>query len=150
MSPLQLRLAQSAREGVEKQYHNVQSALKDAESQLRKLMKRQQAKEDVTWTPDEEEDEDDEDIQWLTPKENKTRLQATFDYTKQLSEQVYGRLQTVVKATTYLPHQLKGGASQALEYAQELFTTLKSVGRPLTVSGLSASGAGIEAQTEGQ
>ena len=125
----QLKLARAAREGIEKQYASVHGAVKDMEAQLRSLMKGQPTEESVAWAKatEAEDEEEEEDIQWLTPKEERTRVQASFDYAKQLSEQVYCRLQTVAKATSLLPHHLKDGATQVYGYAQELYTTLKAV-----------------------
>lgn len=124
-SPSQLKVAQAAREGMGKQYQNMQTALKDLEAQLKSLLSRQAKEEGVSWLP-EESGEGEDDIQWLIPKQNKSRVQATLDYAKELSERVYGTFQSMARATSYLPHHLKGGTSQAYAYAHELYMTLKS------------------------
>ncbi len=74
-------------------------------------------------------EESDDDIQWLSPKKDETKsfLQATLDYAKQLTERVYGALQSVARATTYLPHHLKTGTTQAYTQAHDLYMSLKSV-----------------------
>ena len=74
----------------------------------------------------EETGEQEGEIKWLTPKP-KTRVQVALDTAKGLSERVYGAFQYVAGAASYLPHQLKGGATSAYEKAHELYTTLKPV-----------------------
>ena len=74
----------------------------------------------------EETGEQEGEIKWLTPKP-KTHVQAALDTAKRLTERVYGAFQYVAGAASYLPHQLKGGATSAYEKAQELYTTLKPV-----------------------
>lgn len=74
----------------------------------------------------EETGEQEGEIKWLTPKP-KTRVQAALDTAKRLSERVFGAFQYVAGAASYLPHQLKGGATSAYEKAHELYTTLKPV-----------------------
>ena len=84
----------------------------------------------------EESQEGEEDIQWLPVKQKKGVLQASLDSAKALSERLFGAVKSVSSAVTYLPHQLKGGAAQLFSQAQELYTTLKSVGthgRPVDV-----------------
>ena len=78
----------------------------------------------------EETGEQEGEIKWLNPKP-KTRIQAALDSAKALSERVYCAFRYVASATTYLPHQLKGGATSAYEKAQELYSTLKPVSRLL-------------------
>ncbi len=129
---LQLKIAQSARASVGHQYDRAQERLRSLESQLRSMLSLQ---EKVTGEalPEHSGDESDDDIQWLPPHEEeeaKTFLQSTLDYAKQLSERVYGALQSVVKATTYLPHHLKIGAIQAYTQAHDLYTSLKGVSLP--------------------
>ena len=121
-------MAQTVREGVDRQYNNLQDTVKELDSKLRALL-HQHAKKDgaeqTSWLPEESGEEEDE-IQWLTPKP-KGSVQSALDYTKQLSERVFTAFQSVSQAITLLPHPLKGGASQAYNYAQELYTTLKAV-----------------------
>lgn len=108
-----------ARDKVVAEYHAAQYVVKEAEAQVSKLWRRENK---VAPTSEEE----DEDIEWLTPKK-KARMEAALDYTKHLGEVVYGKLQYVSKAAAYLPHQLKDSTVQALNYAQELYTTVKTV-----------------------
>lgn len=96
------------------------AAQSGAEMQVSKLWKR----EDLKAAPMPEEV--DEDIEWLTPKK-KARAEAALDYAKHLCEVVYDRLQSVSKAATFLPHQLKDGTFQAIDYAQEVYRTVKTV-----------------------
>lgn len=79
----------------------------------------------VEWLPDQSAGEDDE-IEWLKPRPT-SRLQATLDYAKQLSAKLYSGLGSVSSVTSYLPHQLKDGASQAYDYSKEMYSHLKSV-----------------------
>ena len=88
------------------------------------LTRHAKGEEKISWLPEETEEEDE--IQWLSPKP-KSRLQSSLDYAKQLSERVYTASQSVAGAATYLPHQLKDGATRVYVYAQELYTTLKPV-----------------------
>ena len=110
-----------ARDKVVAEYHSAQYVVKEAEVQISKLWKREDKK--VAPAASEEEDED---IEWLTPKK-KARMEAALDYAKQLGEVVYDKLQYVSKAATYLPHYLKDGTQKALGYSQELYTTVKTV-----------------------
>ena len=122
-------MAQIAREGVDRQYNNLQDTVKELNSKLRALLRQHAKKDDAeqtSWLPEESGDEEEDEIQWLTPKP-KGSVQSALDYTKQLSERVFTAFQSVSQAITLLPHPLKGGASQAYSYAQELYTTLKAV-----------------------
>ena len=120
-------MAQSAREGVDKQYKHLQSSLKDVRQQLSSLVSRSKTQEEPAISLEEESEEKEVDLESMTPKEKVTLLQGALDYTKQLSEKVFTAFQSVTKATSYLPHHLKSGATQAFTYSQELYTTLKSV-----------------------
>ena len=117
---LQLEYAVKARDKVVAECRAAQSVVTGSEMQVSKLWKR----EGVKAAPMPEEV--DEDIEWLTPKK-KARSEAALDYAKHLGEVLYSRLQSVSKAAAYLPHQLKEGTFQALNYAQELYTTVKTV-----------------------
>ena len=122
-------MAQIAREGVDRQYNNLQDTMKELNSKLRALLHQHAKKDDAeqtSWLPEESGEEEEDEIQWLTPKP-KGSVQSALDYTKQLSERVFTAFQSVSQAITLLPHPLKGGASQAYSYAQELYTTLKAV-----------------------
>lgn len=77
-------------------------------------------------TSENGEEEQEGEIKWLTPKP-KARVQAALDTAKALSEKVYGAFQYMTGAVTYLPHQLKGGATSAYDKAHEIYTTLKPV-----------------------
>ena len=120
-------MAHTCREGVDKQYKQLQGSLKNVRQQLGSLMTRSTTKQDPTVTVLEDDDGKEVELESLTPKEKATLLQGVLDYTKQLSEKVFTAFQTVSKATSYLPHHLKSGATQAFTYSQELYTTLKSV-----------------------
>lgn len=130
-SPSQLKIAQSTRAGVGYQYERAQDTLRSLEAQLKTLLSLQgkATGETITLVHEPSGEESDDDIQWLTPQEEKTKtfLQATLDYAKQLSEKIYGALQSVVQATTYLPHHLKEGATQAYTQAHDLYISLKPV-----------------------
>ncbi len=89
----------------------------------------QEGENKITWLPDETEE--DRQIQWLKPQPS--RLQSTLDYAKQLSERVFSGLKSVSSATSYLPHHMKEGATQAYDYAQEIYTQLKPVSCLYTV-----------------
>lgn len=122
-------MAQTAREGVDRQYNHLQDTVKELNSKLRALLHQHAEKdgaEQTSWLPEESGEEEDE-IQWLTPKKPKGSLQSALDYAKQLSERVFTAFQSVSRGITLLPHPLKDGASQAYSYAQELYTTLKAV-----------------------
>ena len=121
-------MAHSASDCVDKQYRQLQSSLKCVREQLGSLVVRSKTQEPPTVTLLEESEEKEEEIESLTPTEKATLLQGALDYAKQLSEKVFTAFQSVSKATTYLPHHLKTGATQAYSYSQELYTTLKSVG----------------------
>ena len=120
-------MAHTCREGVDKQYKQLQGSLKNVRQQLGSLMTHSTTKQDPTVTVLEDDDGKEVELESLTPKEKATLLQGVLDYTKQLSEKVFTAFQTVSKATSYLPHHLKSGATQAFTYSQELYTTLKSV-----------------------
>lgn len=123
----QLKVAQQAREGVDKQYRSLASSIKDLEEHIRQMLSRKEVGEEVQ----EENGELEGEIKWLNPKP-KTRVQAALDTAKVLSERVYGTFRYVVGATAYLPHHLKGGATTAYEKAHELYTTLKPVSQGVT------------------
>lgn len=120
-------MAHTCREGVDKQYKQLQGSLKNVRQQLGSLMTRSTTKQDPTVTVLEDDDGKEVEHESLTPKEKATLLQGVLDYTKQLSEKVFTAFQTVSKATSYLPHHLKSGATQAFTYSHELYTALKSV-----------------------
>lgn len=117
-------MAQAARDGVDKQYQTVTSALKDLEEQIKQLLSRKAKNTEMTWPP--KDDEEDTKIEWLSPKPQGI-LQSSLDYSKQMSEKVFHTFQSVTVATTYLPSHLKGGAIHAYQYAQEMYSTLKPV-----------------------
>ena len=121
---MQLKLAQQAREGVDKQYKQLASSIKGLEEHIRQMLSRKPAEDEVEIL--EESGEQEGEIKWLTPRP-KTRVQAALDAAKALSERVYGTLKYVAGAAGYLPHHLKGGANSAYEKAHELYTTLKPV-----------------------
>lgn len=124
----QLKIAQAARDGMDKQYQSVTSALKDLEDQIKQLVSRQQSQTGMSWLPKDDEDEESVNVGWLTQASKPQGvLQSSLDYTKQLSEKVFRGFQSVTVATTYLPGHLKGGATQGYQYAQEMYSTLKSV-----------------------
>lgn len=125
LSISQLKLSRDLREKAGQQYENISSTLKDLQDHVKEMLSRTAQGEEnkVTWLPDETEE--DSQIEWLKPKP--TRFQSTLDYSKQLSERVYSGLKSISGATSYLPHHLKGGATQAYDYAQELYTQLKPV-----------------------
>ena len=116
---------------MDKQYKNLSSSIKDLEEHIRQMLSHKGAPSEEephdSWVQEETEEQEGE-IKWLNPKP-KTRVQAALDTAKRLSEKVYGAFQYVAGAASYLPHQLKGGASSAYEKAHELYTTLKPVSR---------------------
>lgn len=131
-----LKLAHAARDGLDRQYQTVTSALKDLEDQIKQLLSRQAATGEggASWLPkDGEEKEEDNRIEWLNPRPRGT-LQASLDYAKQLSGKVFHSFQSVTVATTYLPKQLKDNAGQAYQYAQEMYSTLKPIQTPMDLS----------------
>ena len=113
-----------------KQFQHVQTTVKDMDARVwamwsgGKLSKEEEGMGLLL----EESQEGEEDIQWLPVKQKKGVLQASLDSAKALSERLFGAVKSVSSAATYLPHQLKGGAAQIFSQAQELYTTLKSVG----------------------
>ena len=116
---------------MDKQYKNLASSIKDLEEHIKQMLSRKEAaggEEDIpaSWVQEEETEEQEGEIKWLTPKP-KSRVQAALDSAKRLSERVYGTFQYVAGAASYLPHQLKGGATGAYEKANELYVTLKPV-----------------------
>ena len=117
-------MAHTCYEGVDKQYKQLQGSLKNIHQQPGSLMTCSTTKQDPTVTVLEDDDRKEVELESLTPKEKATLLQGVLDYTKQLSEKVFMAFQT---ATSYLPHHLKSGKTQAFSYSQELYTTLKSV-----------------------
>lgn len=125
----QLKLAQAARDGVDKQYQTVTSAMKDLEEHIKQMMlSRQQSQAVMSWLPKEDEDEESVNVGWLIPAQKPQGVvQSSLDYAKQLSEKVFRGFQSVTVATTYLPGHLKGGATQGYQYAQEMYSTLKLV-----------------------
>ena len=127
-------MAHDLRDKAGQHYQSVATAIKDLEGHIKEMLSRTAQGEDkVNWLPDETEE--DNEIQWLKPQPV-SRLQSTLDYAKQLSEKVYTGLRSVSGATSYLPHHLKGGATQAYEYAQELYSHLKTVNYHCYFSGL--------------
>ena len=120
-------MTQTCYEGVDKQYKQLQGSLKNVRQHLGSLVTRSTTEQDPTVTLLEDNDGKEVELESLTPEEKATLFQGVLNYTKQLSEKVFTAFQTVSKATTYLPHHLKSGATQAFTYSQELYTTLKSV-----------------------
>lgn len=120
-------MSQDLKEKAGQHYETVSTALKDLQDHVKEMLSRTAQGEQgkVAWLPDETEE--DHQIQWLKPQATASRLQSTLDYAKQLSERVFTGLKSVSTATSYLPHHLKGGATQAYDYAQELYTQLKPV-----------------------
>lgn len=114
---------------MDKQYQNVTSALKDLEGQIKQLLSRQQSQTGMSWLPKDDEDEDEGvKVAWLTPASKPQGvIQMSLDYAKQLSEKVFRGFQSVTVATTYLPGNLRQGATQGYHYAQEMYSTLKPV-----------------------
>ena len=118
-------MAKELREKFGEHYQTFTSTVKEVEDRVKEMLTRSAQGEDkINWLPDESEDDDQ--IQWLKPQPV-SRLQATLDYAKQLSEKVYGGFRSVSGVTSYLPHQLKDGATQAYDYSQEMYSHLKSV-----------------------
>lgn len=120
-------MAHSCREGVDKQYKHLQTSLKSVRQQLGSLVTRSKTDQEPTITLLEDSEGKEVEIESMTPTEKATLIQGVLDYTKQLSEKVFVAFQTVSSAATFLPHNLKSGATQAFTYSQELYTTLKSV-----------------------
>jgi hypothetical protein len=110
---------------VDKQYKHLATSIKDLEEHIKLMLTRKEATGEED-TLQEEAEEQEGEIKWLTPKP-KSRVQAALDTAKRLSERVYGAFQYVSGAASYLPHQLKGGATSAYEKAHELYVTLKPV-----------------------
>lgn len=121
---LQLKIAQAARDGIDKQYNTVTSALKDLEERIKLVLSRQSNNEGASWLP--KDSDEDVKIEWLNPKPQGT-LQYTLDYAKQLSEKVFHTFQSVTVTTAYLPRHMKEGAIQAYQYTHEMYSTLKPV-----------------------
>ena len=107
---------------MDKQYKHLASSIKDLEGHIKQMLTHKEASGEVQEDTEEQEGE----IKWLTPRP-KSRVQAALDMAKRLSERVYGAFQYVAGAASYLPHQLKGGATGAYEKAHELYITLKPV-----------------------
>lgn len=120
---LQLKLAQAARDGMDKKYQTMTSALKELEGQIKQLLSRQSSS---LLVKDEDDDEEGVKVEWLTPTPQGA-IQSSLDYAKQLSEKVFRGFQSATVATTYLPGHLKGGATQGYQYALEVYSTLKPV-----------------------
>lgn len=140
-----LKLAQATRDGIDKQYHNVTSALKDLEEQIKQLLSRHSS---TNWLPDSDEEDDNEvKADWLTPK-SQGIVQSPLDYAKRLSEKVFHTFKSVTVVTAYLPSHLRGGANQGYQYAQEMYSTLKPVQSPadLKVSVLNRMSSLLETQ----
>ena len=125
----QLKMAHGAYEGVDKQYKHLQTSLRSVRQHLGSLVTPSPTTQDplVTLLDDGEEGEGVQ-LESMTPSQKATLLQGVLDYTRQLSERVFTAFQSVSMATNYLPHNLKSGTSHALQFSQELYTTLKSVG----------------------
>lgn len=109
---------------MDKKYQTVASALKDLEDQIKQLLSRQQR---PNLLPEGDEDEDSVNVELFTLRKPQGALQSSLDYAKQLSEKIFHGFQSVTVATTYLPGHLKEGATQGYQYAQEMYSTLKSV-----------------------
>lgn len=112
---------------MDKQYKHLASSIKDLEGHIKQMLTRKEASGEED-TLQEETEEQEGEIKWLIPRP-KSRVQAALDTAKRLSERVYGAFQYVAGAASYLPHQLKGGATGAYEKAHELYITLKPVSR---------------------
>ena len=127
-----MKLAQATRDGMDKRYQTVTSALKDLEGQLRQLLSRHSNTMGTSWPASTDDDEDDNEVKvtWLTESASSQGiLQSSLDYAKQLSEKVFHTFKSVTVATTYLPSHLRGGATQGYQYAQEMYSTLKPVSK---------------------
>lgn len=111
---------------MDKRYQTVTTTLKDLEDQLKQLLSRKPYAVDVSWLPKDDDEEDSMKIEWLNPKSQGV-IQSSLDYAKQLSEKVFHTFQSVTVVTTRLPSHLKGGATQGYQYAQEMYSTLKTV-----------------------
>ena len=125
---IQLKLAQQAREGVDKQYKSLTTSIKDLEEHIRQMLSRKSSEEEepeIGWEQ-EEKCEQEGEIKWLNPRP-KTHVQSALDNAKALSEHVYGAFKYMASAAAFLPHHLKGGATTAYEKAHDLYTTLKPV-----------------------
>lgn len=119
-------MAQAARDGMDKRYQTVTTALRDLEQQLQRLLSRQSKSAEASWPPKDEEEEGVK-VEWLDPKPQGGYVQSSLDYAKQLSEKVFHTFQSVTVVTAYLPSHLKGGATQGYHYAKEMYSTLKPV-----------------------
>ncbi len=123
----QLKLAQAARDGMDKRYQAVTLALRDLEEQLKQLLSRQSKSVEMDW-PSKDDEEEGVKVEWLDPKPQEGYMQSSLDYAKQLSEKVFHTFQSVTVVTDYLPSRLKDGATEGYQYAQEMYSTLKPVG----------------------
>jgi hypothetical protein len=128
-----LRMAHGCYEGVDKQYKQLQSCLKNVRQHLTDLVTHPKTAQDPTVVLLNDSDEKEIELESLSPTEKATLFQGVLDYAKQLSEKVFTAFQTVSTATTYLPHHLKTGTTQAFTYSQELYTTLKSAKVPTDI-----------------
>jgi hypothetical protein len=128
-------MAHGAYEGMDKQYKQLQSSLRSVRQHLGSLV----TPPTSAMPPDPQVSLLDEtegreiELEAMTPAEKATLFQGVLDYTRQLSEKVFTAFQTVSTATTFLPHNLKSGASHALSYSQELYTTLKTAKVPTDI-----------------
>ncbi len=102
---------------MEKNYQAVTSSLKSLEDQIKQLLSQQCSFDEKA---------DGEGVELVKPQDT---LQSSLDYAKQLSDKVFHSFQSITVATSYLPHRMSGGANQAYQYAQEMYSTLKPVGR---------------------
>ena len=124
-------MAHDAYQGMDKQYKQLQSSLASVRQQLGSLVTPSSSAQDPTVTLLEDagkEGEKEVKLEAMTPKEKAMLFQGVLDYARQLSGKVVTAFQTVSTATTFLPHYLKNGTTQALGYSHDLYTTLKSVG----------------------
>lgn len=125
-------MAHGAYEEADKQYKHLQSSLRSIRQHLGSLVTTPTSAttQDPVVTLLDDSEEGGVKLESMTPTEKATVFQGVLDYARQLSEKVYTAFQSVSSATSFLPHNLKSGASHALEVSQELYTTLKSVGLP--------------------
>lgn len=119
-------MVQAAKDGLDRQYDTVTTALKDMEGQIKQLLTRKAAstEEEEVCVKEGGEDEDSV-VPWMKPPRG--TLQASLDYAKQLSEKAYNSLGSVTAASRLLPTNLKESAGQAYRHAQDMYSTLKPV-----------------------
>ena len=119
---VQLKMVQTARDGLDRQYETVTTALKDLEDQIKQLLTRKSADTDEVKEGGEDEDSV---VPWMNPPRG--TLQASLDYAKQLSEKAYNSFGSVNVASRLLPQHLKESAGQAYHHAHDMYSTLKPV-----------------------